>query len=85
MRIDHHASTFTPGASLQYTATAIDQFDHPMRGDPAVTYSILLGDGTIDTAGLFIAGQTAGHVKIEMSVDGLTGTVAPRLNEPPRA
>jgi uncharacterized repeat protein (TIGR01451 family) len=73
LRLTPHAQTFARGASMQYGGTALDQFGHPMRTAPTLAFKVKSGSGTFNDHGMFTAGQTWGHVLIQISEDGLTG------------
>lgn len=75
MRMKPHAQVVATGATIQYSATILDQFNKPLRPRPAVTYSIKSGAGLIgSTTGLFTAsGSTPGHVIVQAAASGITG------------
>jgi uncharacterized repeat protein (TIGR03803 family) len=75
LKIEPHAAHIAKDATLQYTGTVLDQFGHPMRTAPALTYLVAAGDGSISSTGLFSATSIAGPVTIELEADGLSGTV----------
>jgi hypothetical protein len=75
LRLTPHHRVISAGDTLQYGAEALDQFGHMMRTTPVTTYAVKSGDGTIDHAGLFSAGQIQDHVVIQITEDGLTGIV----------
>jgi len=54
LRLTPHHQTVAVGQSIAFHAAVYDPFGHPLRTQPAVTYSILSGPGKIDPAtGLF--------------------------------
>jgi hypothetical protein len=59
----------------QYTATALDQFGHPMRALQNIAYFVESGGGSIDQTGLYLAGGTPGSVTIEATDQSLVATV----------
>ena len=75
LRLTPHARAIAAGASLQYGGVALDQFGRAMRTTPTTTYAVKSSNGTIDDDGLFTAGQTQGHAVIQITVDGLIGTL----------
>jgi hypothetical protein len=75
LRLTPHQQVISAGGTLQYAAQALDQFGHAMRTASTTTYAVTSGDGTISNSGLFSAGQIQSHVVIEMTDDGLTGTL----------
>jgi uncharacterized repeat protein (TIGR03803 family) len=75
LRLTPHGATIPTGSSLQYGGVMLDQFGHPMRTTQTVAYAVKSGGGTIDQDGLFTAGQTKGHVLIQITVADLIGTL----------
>jgi len=73
LRIVPHGDKIAEGASVQYTAAVLDQFNHSISATPS--FSILSGPATITTDGLLTAGDTTGIVDIRAEDDGLAGTV----------
>ncbi len=69
-----HKKVMAAGAKVQYSGVVLDQFKHAMPTS-SITYAVNTGDGTIDDTGLFTAGEEPDHVVVQMTVDGLTGTV----------
>jgi hypothetical protein len=59
IQVSPASASVAPGGTEQFTAHAIDQFGNPMNPPPAFGWSTS-GGGTIDAAGLFTAGGTAG-------------------------
>jgi fibronectin-binding autotransporter adhesin len=74
LRLTPHVQTIAAGTTRQYSGVVLDQFKHAMPTS-SITYAVKTGAGRIDDAGLFTAGEDPGHVVIEMTVNGLTGTV----------
>jgi hypothetical protein len=74
-RITPHAQIIPRGTTQQYVGISLDQFNHPMRTTPVVTYAIQSGRGTIDSTGLFTASTKPGHVVFAITVDGVLGTL----------
>lgn len=64
----------TGGSSVQFTATAMDQFGDPMSVQPAFTWQIDVGSGTIDGSGLYTpaVGET-GDISVRAGGAGLVG------------
>jgi autotransporter-associated beta strand protein len=73
LRLTPHRQVIAAGDTMQYGGVALDQFGHPMRTTPTISFAIKSGDGSIDDSGLFSAGQIQGHAIIEITEDGLTG------------
>jgi hypothetical protein len=75
VRMTPHAQTVRSGATIDYNATAHDQFGHRMRSNPAPVFALTEGSGQIDSAtGIFTAGNK-GHAVISATIDELSGTV----------
>ena len=69
------SGSVTPGNSLQFSATATDQFGLAFTATP-VTWSVN-GGGTIDSTGKFTAGSaTGGPFTVKASVGGLSSTAS---------
>jgi hypothetical protein len=64
------------GASQQFTAAAVDQFGNVMAAQPAVTWTVDSGTGTIDANGLYQAPATTGNDVVKAVASGLSGTAA---------
>jgi hypothetical protein len=62
------------GASQQFTAQALDQFGSALAVQPAFTWSVDSGDGTIDGNGLYQAPATTGSAVVKAVVGGVSGT-----------
>ena len=76
LRITPHGAKVKPGATLQLTTIALDQFAHPLRGNILPDYTIAKGSGSIDAStGLFQAAGKAGIITIDVTLDDLTGTI----------
>ncbi len=74
--------TVAENGQEQFTATADDQFGNPMATEPAVTWSVSSGGGTVGaTTGLYKAPAAAGSATITAIADGISGkaslTIAP--------
>jgi hypothetical protein len=77
LKLEPHGTDIVAGKTEQFIGVVLDQFGHPMRTDPTITYSILTGPGSINAAtGLYKATSTLGHVDIKAVGDGLIGTAA---------
>jgi hypothetical protein len=68
------------GATQQFTAQALDQFGSAMAVQPAVTWTVDSGAGTIDGNGLYQAPATPGSAVVKAAVGGLSGTAAITIN-----
>ncbi|MCH8475417.1 MAG: immunoglobulin domain-containing protein, partial [Opitutales bacterium] len=56
-----------PGAQVQMTAEAFDQYNIPLDPQPAFAWSVANGGGTVDAAGLYTAGSEFGEFDISVS------------------
>jgi hypothetical protein len=75
--------TVIEGASRQFSVTATDQFGDSMSA-PSLIWSVQSGGGSIDSAGLFTAGDTAGIATVLASSDDVSATATVTIpNEPP--
>jgi hypothetical protein len=77
IRLTPHKQQIQKGGTVDYNATVLDQFNHAMRTQPTITYSVLSGPGTINSStGVFTASSTTkGHVVVEATAGDLSGTV----------
>jgi hypothetical protein len=74
LKIAPHKAVIIIGNTEQYTAQVLDQFNHPIV-DAVVAYSIQTGGGVIDSStGLYSTGDLPGHLVIEASYGGVSGT-----------
>jgi fibronectin type 3 domain-containing protein len=72
--VDPATATVALGGTRQFAATALDQAGNPLATQPTFTWTVS-GGGTIDTAGLFSAGDTPGGPFTVMATSGgLSGT-----------
>jgi hypothetical protein len=68
------SATVSTGATQQFTATALDQFNAALAPQPSFTWAVS-GGGTISAAGLFTAGNTAGGpFTVTATSGGVNGT-----------
>jgi subtilisin-like proprotein convertase family protein len=83
--------TLTAGATQQFSATGDDQFGHGLAVQPAFTWSVASGPGSITTAGLFTAGTgnatlqaTSGsvHGQANVAVPGSSSTFSSSTHVP---
>jgi hypothetical protein len=81
IKVNPHAQTIALGATQDYNASVVDQFNDPMRTQPTIVFSVQSGDGTINaTSGLFTAANKKGHVVIAATAGSLVGTVGATVN-----
>jgi hypothetical protein len=73
IKLKPHAMKITQGTTVQFAARVVDQFGHTFSPQPAISYAILAGSGSIDaTTGLYTAGDSNGHLLIQASTADLT-------------
>ncbi|MFO0598045.1 MAG: hypothetical protein U0228_22275 [Myxococcaceae bacterium] len=67
-------ATLSAGGTANFSAVALDSFGNMVAGAP--TWSVVSGGGTINSAGLFTAGTTAGTYAntVRATVSGVSGT-----------
>jgi hypothetical protein len=77
VRLTSHKMEVPVGGTIDYHATLLDQFNNAMRAQPAFTYSVQSGPGTIEAeTGLFTApSDSTGHVIVAATANGIAGTV----------
>ena len=76
-------STIVPaGGTKSFSAVGYDQFGAPMNPQPAFTWSIS-GGGTINSAGLFTAGSSAGTYTVTAKSGVVTGSASVQVSLPP--
>jgi alpha-L-arabinofuranosidase len=69
------AATVVPGGTVQFTAGMIDQFGNSIAAQSAITWSIVSGNGTINSAGVYTAGATPSVVTVRgTTADGTFAT-----------
>jgi len=74
LKIAPHKATITIGKTEQYTAVALDQFNHPIV-DAAIVYSVQTGGGIINAStGLYSTGDLPGHLVIKALFGSVSGT-----------
>jgi subtilase family serine protease len=80
-------SSVSDGKTLQYSATATDQFGNALAAQPGFTWSLGAGGmGSISSTGLYTAPTTgSGTVTIQASGGGLSGSAAVNVGAAPAA
>jgi hypothetical protein len=76
VRVSPDTATIYTGGTQQFNATAYDQFNSPMVSQPAVTWSVTSGGGTVSSTGLFVAPGAAGTSVVTASSSGVSGSAA---------
>jgi hypothetical protein len=75
LRLTPHDKSIPIGQTIQYHAALYDQFGHPLRTQPAVTYSIVHGPGTIGSSTGIFTSSFPGAALIQADEGDFTGTV----------
>lgn len=70
-----NSASVVTGATQQFTAQADDQFGHALANQPSFTWSAI-GDGSVNSTGLFTAGNASGSATVEAAT-GLFAGAAP--------
>ncbi|MBM4781560.1 MAG: hypothetical protein GQE15_28120, partial [Archangiaceae bacterium] len=80
------SASIGPGATQQFTATALNATGQPVAGAP-ITWSVVNGGGTISASGLFTAGNTAGAFAntVRAASGSASATVSVTVNAGPVA
>src|SRR5262249_9180936 len=76
LRVSPDITTIPAGGTQQFNATADDQFNNAMVSQPAFTWSVTSGGGTISSTGLFVAPGAAGTSVVTASSAGVSGSAA---------
>ncbi len=67
MSISPAAPNLTGGATQQFTATALDQFNQPLASQPAITWTLLSGPGLLGDSGLYTSPYATGSAVVQAS------------------
>jgi autotransporter-associated beta strand protein len=67
MLISPPVPNLTGGATQQFTATALDQFRRPLASQPAITWTLVSGLGTLSSSGLYTPPYAGGSAVVEAS------------------
>lgn len=67
----------------QFTATEVDQFDHPLQSQSGFMWTMVTGAGTITSNGLYSAPADAGLAIVRVTADGLSSDVQIAVNSGP--
>lgn len=62
--------TVAPGASQAFSASTRDQFNQPLATQPAITWSVPTGGGSISTAGVYTAPSSPGTATVRATEAG---------------
>jgi hypothetical protein len=72
--VNPSSASVATGATRQFTTLARDQFGHVLSIQPAITWSLISGGGTISSTGLFTAPSAAGLTTIQAASGDVFGT-----------
>jgi hypothetical protein len=75
------SASISPGASQQFTAQARDQFGNALAVQPAFTWSLVSGGGTINATGLYQAPATPGTATVRAASGGVSGTAVVTIGQ----
>ncbi len=70
------SAPITVNASKQFSATEIDQFGVARSSQPAFTWTITGGGGSVSSSGLYTAPATAGSATVQATAGAFSGTAA---------
>ena len=76
------SATLNTGAAQQFTAVANDQNGSPLSPQPAFTWSVISGVGTVSAGGLYSSGMTPGSAAVQAASGGISGTAAVSVTSP---
>jgi rhamnogalacturonan endolyase len=68
------STTVAPSGTQQFSASAKDQFGANLTTQPAFTWSVVVGGGSIDANGLYTAAATAGSATVQAAAGAISGT-----------
>ena len=69
-------ATVTSGATRQFAAQGLDQFGNPLATQPAFTWSVGTGAGTVTSSGLYTAPATSGSATVQAAASGVVGSAS---------
>ena len=70
------------GAQQQFAVEGCDQFGAVISSQPAVTWLVFSGGGSITSSGLYTSGNSAGSATIRATSGGLSGTASVAYSTP---
>jgi hypothetical protein len=76
------SASISTGASQPFTAQARDQFGNALEVQPAFTWSLVSGGGSISAAGLYQAPATTGSAAVRAASGGVSGTATVTIVSP---
>ena len=68
--------TLNGSGTQQFTANGLDQFANAMASQPAVTWSVASGVGSIDNAGFYTAPPSTGSATVRAASGAMSGTAS---------
>jgi hypothetical protein len=74
MSISPGTPNLTGGATQQFMATALDQFNMPLASQPAITWSLVSGPGLLTNAGLYTPPYAGGSAVVQASSGAYSGS-----------
>jgi hypothetical protein len=83
IRVSPDTATIYTGGTHQFNATAYDPFNSVMVSQPAFTWSVTSGGGTVSSTGLFVAPKAAGTSVVTASNAGVSGSATVTIQVPP--
>jgi regulation of enolase protein 1 (concanavalin A-like superfamily) len=73
-----------PNGTDQFTATALDQFGNAMTNQPAFSWSLASGGGSVSNSGLYTAPLIGGAISVSANSGNVSGTGSLAfVNQPP--
>src|SRR5439155_13534330 len=76
------SATINVNATQQFTATAKDQFGAALAPQPAFTWSVASGGGTVAASGLYTAPSTGGSATVQAASGTVAGTASVTIVAP---
>ena len=70
------ATSLYAGASQQFTATVLDQFNNPLAAQPPITWTLASGAGTLSSTGLYTAPLESTNATVKASTASLSQSAA---------
>jgi autotransporter-associated beta strand protein len=68
------SATIAIGGMQQFTAAVLDQFGNPLSPQPATTWTLLSGPGTLTNSGLYTPPYTTGSATVQAASGTYSGT-----------
>ncbi len=70
------SATLNENQTQQFTAAGYDQFGQSMASQPALTWALASGTGTVDNSGLYAAPALTGSATVSATSGAVTGTAS---------